>query len=184
MKIIIFGPPGSGKSTIARELSKYFKLKYVSSDILRREVKSNSRLGKIIKIYMEGGELIPSNIMDSIIKINLPKNNFILDGYPRTLKEAKFLSNLNKPDKVVVLYIGFHTAKSRLLKRAKIEGRSDDTPELIAHRFKIYKKQTLPVLKCYKDKIIKVNANKKPEEVKKYIVKIFENANRSSKAKP
>ncbi len=161
MKLLIFGPPGSGKGTQAQLLSKDFKLEHISSDILREEIKKGTLLGKKIQSYMQKGDLVPDDLMISLVKNNLSKNNFILDGFPRTLKEAKFLDKYNKPDNVIVLDVPFHTLKSRLLKR----NRNDDTPELIKHRFKVYSEQTAPILKFYKDRIILVDGDRKVEEI-------------------
>jgi len=183
MKLIIFGPPGSGKSTIA----KMFRLVYISSGkIFRYELKQKTKLGiEAYKKYWGKGNLVPDNITLKIITkvIKRARNNFIIDGFPRTIKQAQELTKVCDIDYVIVLEVPYNFLKERLLKRAKIEGRRDDTPETIKQRFKVYKKQTEPVLKYYKDKIIKINANRKPKNIEKEIVKILKNANRSFKAK-
>ena len=80
--------------------------------------------------------------------------------------------------------VPYHILKLRLLKRAKIEGRSDDNPETIMNRFKIHRKQTQPLLSYYKNKIVLVDGDQKVEDIEKDIIKGIKNANRSSKIKP
>src|SRR3989344_913570 len=120
MKLIMLGAPGSGKGTQAKLLAKDLKLKHVSSDILRKEIKKGTNMGKIFKEYMDRGDLIPDNLINKFVIKNMPKNNFILDGYPRRIKEAEFLDEKNKPEKVVFLKVNYNILKKRLLKRAKI----------------------------------------------------------------
>ena len=100
MKIIILGAPGSGKGTQARLLAKKLKLKHiVASDLIKKEISKKNENARLINLYLKQGKLIPDKIVDSIIKENIQKNNFILDGYPRTIEQAEFLNKLNKPDK-------------------------------------------------------------------------------------
>lgn len=172
MKVVILGPPGSGKGTEAKLVSKILKLKYISSSgALREEIKKGTNVGKNIKVLMDRGELVDSEVIDKIIKNFIPKNNYIIDGYPRKISEAVYLDNFNKPNIILFLDVPFSVLKKRILNRAKIENRSDDTLEVIKHRYSVYKKETEPLLKYYKDRIIKIDGNRSIEVIKKDIIK-------------
>ena len=174
MKLIILGAPGSGKGTQAKLLAKDLKLKHISTgDLFREEYKKETKLGIEAHKYWGKGNLVPEDITKDLILKNLPKNNYLLDGYPRTIYQAKFLDENFTPDFIIVLDVPFHTLKFRLLRRAKIEGRSDDTEEIIKERFKVYRKQTSPLLKYYKDKIILVDGDRKIEEIEKELIPIL-----------
>ncbi len=175
MKLIIFGAPGSGKGTQAKLLSKQFKLKNINSNLLREEISKNTQLGKIFSKYMNQGKLVPSKLIDNFFKKKIPKNNFILDGYPRKIEEAEYFSTYNSPDKIIFLDVPNTILKKRLLKRAKIEHRIDDTPKIIEERFKVYRNETKPVLKYYKGQIITIKGNKKPDIIHKEILKALKN---------
>lgn len=186
MKLIIFGPPGSGKGTQAKLLCKDFKVKHISTgEIFRYEYNKKTKLGiEAHDKYWEKGNLCPDEITNKIIIKNLPKDNYLLDGYPRTIEQGKFLDKYNKPNFVIVLDVPYHILKARLLNRAKIEGRSDDNLETIKERFKVHRKQTQQLLNYYKDRIILINGDRKIEEIEKDIIENIKNANRSSKIKP
>ena len=185
MSFILFGPPGSGKGTQAKLLSKDLKVKHISTgEIFRKEYKERTKLGIKAHEYWSKGNLCTDEITNKLIIDNLPKENYLLDGYPRNLSQAILLDKANKPDFVIVLDVPYHILKLRLLKRAKIEGRSDDNPETIMNRFKIHRKQTQPLLSYYKNKIVLVDGDQKVEDIEKDIIKGIKNANRSSKIKP
>ena len=188
MKLIIFGAPGAGKGTQAKILAERLKLRHISTgEIFREELKNKTKLGiKAYENYWGKGVLVPDDVTIKILKnaIKNIKDGFILDGFPRTIEQAKALDKITKIDSVIVLDVPYHTLKSRLLKRAEIEGRSDDTPETIEKRFKVYREQTAPLVKHYKDKIILIEGDRNPEEIEREIVGILKNANRNSKTKP
>lgn len=187
MKLIIFGAPGAGKGTQAKILAKDLNLKHISTgEIFREEYKNKTKLGlEAYEKYWGKGNLVPDDITTKLVEntLKVVKDDFILDGFPRTIKQAEELSKICKINHVLVLDVPFHILKSRLLNRAKIEGRSDDTPETIKNRFKVYREQTAPLLKYYKDKIILIDGDNKAEDIKKDILKILKN-DRSSKIKP
>lgn len=187
MRIIIFGPPGSGKGTQARLLAGDFGLKHISTgEIFRDELKKKTKAGiEAYGKYLSRGNLVPDDLTFEIFKNALQntKDNFILDGFPRTINQAKEADNICKIDYVIVLDVPFHTLKSRLLKRAKIEGRSDDTPETIRKRFKVYREQTAPLLEYYRDKIILIDGDRDADNIEKELIKILKNENRNTKIK-
>ena len=123
MKAIIFGSPGSGKGTQAVILSEYLKLKKISlGDILREEVKKESELGKEVKSFVEKGILVSDELVSRVIEENIEIEDFLLDGYPRNLKQAQHLEktleqNNKKIDFLIYLDIDEKAVEERLSKR-------------------------------------------------------------------
>lgn len=167
MKIIILGATGSGKGTQARFVSKLLKLKYIETGaLLRKESKKN----KFIRKLMGEGKLIPDKHIFNIINKELKgKKDFILDGFPRTLKQLKALKF--KPD--LVLFLDMN--KKNIVKRLLLRKRFDDNKKNIEERYHIYLKRTLPVINYYKKmKLLKViNGNQGIKQVNKQIKKIL-----------
>lgn len=165
--IALLGPPGAGKDTQCNLISKKYKTKTVSTGkILRKEIKKKTKIGKEIKEMMKIGDLIPDYVVESIIGKEIKKSRslIVLDGSPRDLAQAKALKNVSL---VILLRCTKKEAVKRLLKRAKIEHRLDDTKEVIEHRWNIYKKETKPVISFYKKKkmLKEVNANPSIQKV-------------------
>ena len=160
MNIILFGPPGSGKGTQADKISKEFNLHKISTgDLLREEIKKKSSLGNKIKDLVDKGTFVSDEIINNLIEsIFLNKsynNNFIFDGYPRTLIQAKNLDDLlrkynQKIDIVLKLSVSLEIVKKRILQRQTEEKRADDNEEIAIKRFKTYEKSSEPVLDYYK----------------------------------
>jgi len=95
MKMIIFGAPGSGKGTQAKDLAQHYSIKKISlGDILREEVKKGSSLGNVVKDYMQRGVLVPDEVVEEVIEENIGNENFILDGYPRNINQAVYLDDM------------------------------------------------------------------------------------------
>ena len=187
MNLILFGPPGAGKGTQAQILINKFNIIQISTgDMLREEVKSKTDLGKAAKLIMEKGELISDEIIISIIEKRIIKpdckNGFILDGFPRTIKQAVDLDNiLNKLDinidKVIEINVNENILLKRITKRAQESktSRDDDNSEILKNRIVVYKKDTLPVLEYYKslNKLYSVDGMQNVEGVSKDIQKIL-----------
>lgn len=181
MKILIMGPPGAGKGTIAEMLQKDFGVMHLSSgDILRDAVKENKPLGLEAKAYMEKGVLVPDNIIIKLMKEALNKDNFILDGFPRNLVQVRELEdehinvdavlNLEVDEKNIISRISGRRICSKCGKiyhlknmppkkdeicdvcGSKLCQREDDKPETIKKRLKTYKEQTEELIKYYSDK--------------------------------
>ena len=159
MNIILFGPPGAGKGTQAKNLVKKFNTFQVSTgDILRDEIKAGSEIGKKIINYMNEGkfvdDVIVNNLMKKIIFDPNKKGKFIFDGYPRTLDQAKNLDIWMKDSNQKIDYIFFLNVKKntiiqRIEKRKIIEKRSDDDLDTILKRYDTYMETTKPVLDYY-----------------------------------
>ena len=187
MNLILFGPPGAGKGTQANILIDKFNIVQISTgDMLRSEVKSGSELGKTAKSIMEKGDLISDEIILTMIERRIAqsdcKNGFILDGFPRTYKQAvnldMILQNLNlKIHKVIEINVDENLLLKRIIKRASESNtkRDDDNSEILRNRITVYKKDTLPVLEYYKDsnKLHTVNGMQNIEKVSQDILKIL-----------
>lgn len=155
MYLIILGPPGAGKGTQAVRIAEKLKIKHLSTgEILRKAVAEETELGLKAKEIMNKGELVSDEIMIGIIKNELSspevKSGFILDGFPRTLEQAKGLDGiLNELGYSDLKIIDILVPDDEIIKRLLGRGRSDDTIETIKNRLEIYKKQTLPVKEYY-----------------------------------
>jgi len=123
MRIILLGPPGSGKGTQAYNLAKFFKIpSIISGDILRETVNSGSKIGNIIKKYIDNGLYVPDefiiHIIDTRLKSNDCCNGYLLDGFPRTVSQAQYLQKVNiNFDYVIEIFIPDHEIISRIIGR-------------------------------------------------------------------
>lgn len=164
MQLIFLGPPGAGKGTQAKIFLDRSGIVQISTgDILRSAVAKGSELGLKAKSYMDKGELVPDSVVIGIIeqRIQEPdcKKGFVLDGFPRTLDQAKALDEILKKldlamNHVVNFEVGDDELVKRLLGRAAEEGRSDDNPESIKNRLQIFKDKTSPLIQYYEQKQI------------------------------
>ena len=159
-KIIFFGPPGAGKGTQAKIISKYLNVPHLSTgDILRKKLIEKDSLAIELKKIMSSGNLVSDDILNSIVSSRLNNevsNGFILDGYPRTLKQSEFLNNfLNKTsnsiNNIFNIQINFEILKDRIIKRSSEESRDDDKIDVIETRYKEYLQSTQKVSNFYKD---------------------------------
>ncbi len=159
MNIILFGPPGAGKGTQAKNLEKKLNNFQISTgDMLRDEIKKESEIGKKIINYMNEGKFVDDEIVNKLMKNVIfdpqKKNKLIFDGYPRTLKQAKNLELLLKDSNQKVDFIFFLNVNKdiivqRIEKRKIIEKRSDDDLNTILKRYDTYMLTTKPVLEYY-----------------------------------
>ena len=159
MNIIIFGPPGAGKGTQAKNLEiKLNNFQLSTGEILRYEIKKNTEIGKKIINYMNEGKFVDDVIVNSLIKKNIsdPKkiNKLIFDGYPRTIEQAKNLDILLSDTNQKIDFIFFLNVKKEIIikrieKRRILEERSDDDANTILKRYDTYMEITKPVLDYY-----------------------------------
>ncbi|ATU20300.1 adenylate kinase [Bifidobacterium choerinum] len=162
MRLLIMGPQGVGKGTQAALLATHYDIPAISTgDIFRYNIKNKTPLGLEALSYTDKGELVPDTLTNTIVKDRLAMddtaNGWILDGYPRNAAQVEaldaMLADLGQSlDAVVALEAGRDVLLERMAKRAKEQGRSDDTPEAIAKRLETYEKETAPLLDIYKDR--------------------------------
>ncbi len=160
--IIFFGPPGAGKGTQAKKVSEEFNLAHLSTgDILRKKLLDKDDLAVQLKKIMSSGNLVSDEILNTIVASRLNKelgNGFILDGYPRTLKQSEFLNSFlkntsNKINYIFDIKLNFDILKFRILKRSSEESRDDDKIEVIETRYKEYLNSTEKVSNFYRDNL-------------------------------
>ena len=186
MNLIFLGPPGSGKGTQAVRLAQEKGLVHLSTgDVLRAAVKAGTALGKEAARYMSRGELVPDALIIRLIEEKVASGElsrgFILDGFPRTVPQAKsldtmFAKNRIKLDKAILLDVGDAEILKRLKGRAEKEGRADDTEEVILNRLEVYRKQTQPIEEMYRKQsiLVHIKGEDTPERIFAAIVKAVE----------
>lgn len=161
--LILFGPPGSGKGTQAKQLQEKFNMIHISTgDLFRYEIGNKTPLGLEAQNYMDKGQLVPDSVTIGMLKnkVNMhpEAEGFIYDGFPRTIPQAEaldgFLSEREENVKgLIALKVNDEEIVSRLLSRGKTSGRADDANEdVIRNRIKVYNDQTSPVYAYYENK--------------------------------
>lgn len=162
MRIVLLGPPGSGKGTQAAMLVKQLGVPHISTGaLLRNAAKRGTELGLKAKALTDKGELVPDSVISEMIEERLSRpdvaNGFILDGYPRNLAQAEsldiLLERLNKPvEEAILIDIDSEEIIKRIAGRAKEEGRADDTEETVRNRLRVYTEQTAPLADYYAER--------------------------------
>lgn len=156
---VLFGPPGSGKGTQASFITRRFNLAHVSTgDMLRAEAGTQSPLGREVAPLMAAGKLVPDDLIVRVIEGRLRRDDVrsgaVLDGFPRTVAQAQALdrmlaANGRRVGLIIALEVPVDVLVERLLGRAREQGRSDDTADVIRERMVEYEKKTAPVLEHY-----------------------------------
>jgi adenylate kinase len=160
MRVILMGPPGAGKGTQAKVLAARLGVPAVSTgDIFRTHVAEGTQLGLEAQRYMDAGDYVPDEVTNAMVRERLSEDDarsgFLLDGYPRTLAQVEELDRMlgdDSIDAVVVLTADQEELVQRLLRRAHIEGRTDDTEQVIRRRQELFREQTAPLLAVYDDR--------------------------------
>jgi adenylate kinase len=161
-RILLLGPPGAGKGTQAESLVEEYGIPQISTgDMLRAAVSDATEVGREAKGYMDRGDLVPDSVVIGVAEERLAKpdaaGGFILDGFPRTVAQAQALDELldrigSKLEKCVALVVDEEAVVKRLLKRAEIEGRSDDNESTIRNRMSVYHESTKPLIDYYRER--------------------------------
>jgi adenylate kinase len=159
MRLILMGPPGAGKGTQAKIISEHLGVPAISTgDIFRANVSQRTPLGVEAQRYMDAGDYVPDEVTNAMVRSRIAESDaregFLLDGYPRTVAQVEELDAMladsgDSIDAVVVLTVDRDEVVQRLLKRAEIEGRADDTEDVIRRRQEVYAEQTAPLLEVY-----------------------------------
>lgn len=185
MNLIIFGPPGAGKGTYASKLASHFGIKAIATgDLFRSEVKNGSTLGKRVAEYLQSGRLVPDDVVNDVLRSWLARPEsaagFVLDGYPRTVEQAKALERMAKIDAIVNLDVPEWVIVERLSNRricrncgaiynakyspkpkvdlicdkcgGELYQREDDKPDVVKNRLRVYESQTQPLIEYYRNK--------------------------------
>ncbi|PLV60993.1 adenylate kinase [Brachyspira pilosicoli SP16] len=181
INIIFIGAPGSGKGTQSELIEKEYSISHISTgDMFRENIANGTELGKTAKGYMDKGELVPDSLVIDMLFDRLKeddcKKGFMLDGYPRTMEQAKELDKLlEKLNYKIDAIINLSVAENIIIKRLLNRGRSDDNEETIKNRIKVFESQSKPVLEYYKDKVYIIDVesleNETPEDIYKKIKK-------------
>ncbi|MGH3306164.1 MAG: adenylate kinase [Nocardioides sp.] len=181
MRVIMMGPPGAGKGTQATFVAEHFGIPAISTgDIFRANVAEGTPLGVDAKRYMDAGEYVPDEITNKMVRNRIDEPDadpgFLLDGYPRTLAQVEELDGMveftgHRLDAAVVLTVDGEEIVQRLLQRAEVEGRADDTEEVIRRRQEVYREQTEPLIEVYRDRgiLVEVDGIGEVDEVTKRI---------------
>jgi len=162
MRLVILGPPGAGKGTQAKEVAAHFGIPAISTgDIFRQNVADRTPLGKQVEEIMSAGKYVPDEVTNELVRNRLLEDDaavgFLLDGYPRTAAQVDELDSMvatagSRLDAVLELTVDLDEVVKRLFKRARTEGRADDTEDVIRHRLEVYTEQTQPLVHIYSDR--------------------------------
>lgn len=193
MKLILLGAPGSGKGSLAKKIASDFKIPQISTgDLFRQCVKEDNEFAKRVKAIMASGDLVPDEITVQLVENRINEKDcekgFILDGFPRTIAQAKALEQITQIDAIVLVELPFETIIERLSSRRtcascgeiysnktylketceKCNGpiiqRDDDKPEAIKNRLEVYDKNTSPLINFYGARLFKVSNDKSLDE--------------------
>ena len=169
-RLLIVGPPGSGKGTQAVRLTETYGIPAIATrDIFRHNIKTQTPLGVQVKAIIDAGDYVTDDLTNELVQSRLSEadalDGFLLDGYPRTLAQVKYLDELLAErgqglDAVIQLVADKEEVVTRLRKRALEQGRTDDTEEAIRHRQDVYARETMPLIAVYRDRglLIEIDA--------------------------
>ncbi|HZQ81296.1 MAG TPA: adenylate kinase [Gaiellaceae bacterium] len=176
MNLLVLGPQGAGKGTQAARISAEYGIPHIATGDMFRALDTTTELGRKVKAIMDAGTLVPDKITVAMIKDRLAEpdaeSGFALDGFPRNLAQAEALDEMlggigRGLDAILFFDVPDDVGMERALKRAELEGRSDDTPEVIATRLAVYHEQTEPIVEHYRatGKLVPLHAERSVEEV-------------------
>jgi len=164
VRIVIVGPPGAGKGTQAAVLSNELGLVHISTgDLFRAHVEGETELGREVKDYLDSGALVPDEVTNEMVSQRLTEDvcrtGFLLDGFPRTVAQAKALEDLLRGrDCGIDTVLELDAPEDEVVERLVARGRDDDTEDVIRHRQQLYRKETAPLLEFYADRLVTVPA--------------------------
>jgi adenylate kinase len=177
VNVLLLGPQGSGKGTQAKRIEAEYGIPHIATgDMLRTAMEDGTELGQQVKPIVESGQLVPDDLMIDLIRERLGRPDaeagFILDGFPRTPAQADALdARLDEIGRALSIVFEFQVpdeiAIERLLRRCELEGRADDTPEVIARRLALYHELTEPLVEHYRlrGNLVGIHADRPVNEV-------------------
>ena len=187
MRILMIAPPGAGKGTQGALIAAHFDIPHIATgDLLRDHVARGTDLGQAVKAYLDRGELVPDQIVldmvrDAMIAAKAAGGGYVLDGIPRNMEQARAAYEIGRELGMtadVALHLQADDAEltRRLLARAALEHRSDDTPEVIAQRLALYYQVTAPIVAWYRERgiLVSVDAMRSAPEVGREILVALE----------
>jgi len=176
VNLLVLGPQGAGKGTQAKRVSDEYGVPHVSTGDMFRALDESTDLGRKVKAIMNAGDLVPDQVTVAMIADRLSladaQSGFVLDGFPRNLAQAEALDDMlggigRGLDAILYFDIPDSVGMERALKRAELEDRADDTPEVIARRLAVYHEETEPIVEHYRatGKLVPLHAERTVEEV-------------------
>jgi adenylate kinase len=178
LDIVILGPPGAGKGTQGKLIAADAEIPHVNTgEMFRAECAAGTELGERVRSILDDGDLVPDELTIEVVRARLAQDDtaggFVLDGFPRTLAQAEALDRvlveIDRGELCVVLdfHVSDEIAVQRLLGRAGVEGRSDDTPDRIQHRLDVYHEKSEPLVEYYRARgiLVGIHADRTVEEV-------------------
>jgi adenylate kinase len=171
VRLVLLGPPGAGKGTQAEKLAEKLGIPQISTgELFRRNIDDGTKLGLEAKRYLDAGDLVPSELTNQLVDDRLDNpdtaKGFILDGYPRSVEQAKALHEmLERRGTDIDAVVEFRVSEDEPLQRLKGRGRADDTDDVILNRMKVYRDETAPLLEYYSGELKTVDAIGTVDEV-------------------
>ena len=186
LNVLILGPQGSGKGTQAARIASEYGIPHIATgDMFRSAIAAGTPLGKEVEPILASGALVPDELTIRLIRDRLSEEDaqdgFVLDGFPRNTAQAEaldeLLEELGRPlDLVLDLQVPDDVCMERLVGRAEEEGRTDDSPEVIAKRLEIFHRETAPLIGYYLPRgiVVGIHGDRSRDEVWSEIVEALE----------